>query len=149
MIRIFCSHELEFKDSYGFTHYWCALILALELAYKTSIHSSTVKAPEMLEKGWNSRLPYDTHKENLVYIHPTEIIFKIILDKERNDAKRFMKYSFEYSKKIHKPPDFKVGDLVLVSTISFNNSKGQKKFKDSFAGPFMIRELNGPNAVQL
>ncbi|MBW0528933.1 hypothetical protein O181_068648 [Austropuccinia psidii MF-1] len=41
MIRRFCAYGLEFKDSDGFTHDWCTLIQALELAYKTSIHSST------------------------------------------------------------------------------------------------------------
>ncbi|MBW0507175.1 hypothetical protein O181_046890 [Austropuccinia psidii MF-1] len=48
MIRRFCAYGLEFKDSDGFTHDWCTLIPALELAYKTSIHSSTGKTPEML-----------------------------------------------------------------------------------------------------
>ncbi|MBW0561511.1 hypothetical protein O181_101226 [Austropuccinia psidii MF-1] len=41
VIRRFCAYELEFKDSDSFTHDWCTLIPALELAYKTSIHSST------------------------------------------------------------------------------------------------------------
>ncbi|MBW0550068.1 hypothetical protein O181_089783 [Austropuccinia psidii MF-1] len=35
MIRIFCAYGLELKDSDGFTHCWCTLIPALELAYKT------------------------------------------------------------------------------------------------------------------
>ncbi|MBW0536471.1 hypothetical protein O181_076186 [Austropuccinia psidii MF-1] len=35
MIRRFCAYGLEFKDSDGFTHDWCTLILVLELAYKT------------------------------------------------------------------------------------------------------------------
>ncbi|MBW0533742.1 hypothetical protein O181_073457 [Austropuccinia psidii MF-1] len=48
MIRRFCDYGLEFKDSDGFTHDWCTLIPALELAYKTSIHSSTGKTPEIL-----------------------------------------------------------------------------------------------------
>ncbi|MBW0501463.1 hypothetical protein O181_041178 [Austropuccinia psidii MF-1] len=51
MIRRFCAHGLEFKDSNGVTHDWCTLIPALELAYKTSLHSSTGKTPAMLEKG--------------------------------------------------------------------------------------------------
>ncbi|MBW0555102.1 hypothetical protein O181_094817 [Austropuccinia psidii MF-1] len=38
MIRRLCAYGLEFKDSDGFTHDWCTLIPALELAYKTSIH---------------------------------------------------------------------------------------------------------------
>ncbi|MBW0552231.1 hypothetical protein O181_091946 [Austropuccinia psidii MF-1] len=39
MIRRFCDYGLELKYSDGFTHDWCTLIPALELAYKTSIHS--------------------------------------------------------------------------------------------------------------
>ncbi|MBW0505378.1 hypothetical protein O181_045093 [Austropuccinia psidii MF-1] len=51
IIRRFCAYGLELKYSDGFTHYWCILIPALELEYKTSIHSSAGEAPEMLEKG--------------------------------------------------------------------------------------------------
>ncbi|MBW0591522.1 hypothetical protein O181_131237 [Austropuccinia psidii MF-1] len=76
-----------------------------------------------------------------------------MLDKARHHANRFMKDFFKYAKgrweKSHKPPDFKIGDLVLVSTINSNNIKGPNKLKDSFAGPFMIRALHGPNAGQL
>ncbi|MBW0559018.1 hypothetical protein O181_098733 [Austropuccinia psidii MF-1] len=75
MIKRFCAYGLEFKDSDGFTHDWCTLIQALELAYKKSVHSSTGKTPAMLEKGWNPRLPYDTLKKDLVDIHPTSSSF--------------------------------------------------------------------------
>ncbi|MBW0470792.1 hypothetical protein O181_010507 [Austropuccinia psidii MF-1] len=51
MIKRFCAYGLELKDSDGFTHDWCTLIPALELEYKTSISSSTGKAPAILEKG--------------------------------------------------------------------------------------------------
>ncbi|MBW0521427.1 hypothetical protein O181_061142 [Austropuccinia psidii MF-1] len=153
LIRRFCAYGIEFKDSDGFTHDWCTLIPALELAYKISIHSSTGKKPAMPEKGWNPRLPYDTLKKDLVDIHPTASSFKMMLEKARYHAKRCMPYSFKYSKerwdKSHKPPDFKIGDLVLVSTLNFNNIKGPKKLKDSFPGPFMIKAIHGPNAVKL
>ncbi|MBW0558233.1 hypothetical protein O181_097948 [Austropuccinia psidii MF-1] len=99
MIRRFCAYGLEFKYSDGFTNDWCTLIPALELAYKTSIHSSTGKTPEMLEKGWNPRLPYDTLKKDLVDRHPTESSFKIMLDKARHHANRCMQEFFEYGKK--------------------------------------------------
>ncbi|MBW0566002.1 hypothetical protein O181_105717 [Austropuccinia psidii MF-1] len=33
--------------------------------------------------------------------------------------------------------------------LNFNNIKRPKKLKDSLAGPFMIKALHGPNAVQL
>ncbi|MBW0542053.1 hypothetical protein O181_081768 [Austropuccinia psidii MF-1] len=55
MIRRLCASGLEFKESDGFTHDWCTLIPALELAYKISVHSSTGQTPSMLEKGWNPR----------------------------------------------------------------------------------------------
>ncbi|MBW0523665.1 hypothetical protein O181_063380 [Austropuccinia psidii MF-1] len=107
----------------------------------------------MLEKGCNPRLPYDTLKKNLVEIHPTAISFKLILDKARHHANRCMQDSFKYEKerwdKSNKPPDFKVGHLVLGSTLNFINIKGPNKLKDSFEGPFMIKSLHRPNAVQL
>ncbi|MBW0526593.1 hypothetical protein O181_066308 [Austropuccinia psidii MF-1] len=131
MIRRFCAYGLEFKDFDGVTHDWYTLIPALELAYKTSIHSSTGKTPAMLEKGWNPSLPYDTLKKDLVDIHPIASSFKIMLDKERHHENRCMQYSFKYAKekwdKSHKPPDFKIGDLVPVSTLNSNNIRGPKK----------------------
>ncbi|MBW0525704.1 hypothetical protein O181_065419 [Austropuccinia psidii MF-1] len=133
MIRRFCAYGLKFKDSDGFTHYWCTLIPALELAYKTSVHSSTGQTPAILEKGWNPRLPVDTLRKDLIEIHPTASSFKIMLDEVKHHAKHSMNDAFDYAKqkwdKSHKVPDFKVGDLVLVSTLNSNNIKGAKKLK--------------------
>ncbi|MBW0506021.1 hypothetical protein O181_045736 [Austropuccinia psidii MF-1] len=66
MVRQFCAYGLEFKYCGGFTHYWCTLLPELELAYKTSIHSSTNPTPAILEKGWNSKLPQDSLRNDLV-----------------------------------------------------------------------------------
>ncbi|MBW0540553.1 hypothetical protein O181_080268 [Austropuccinia psidii MF-1] len=64
-----------------------------------------------------------------------------------------MNDAFEYAKqkwdKSHKVPDFKVGDLVLVSKLNFNNIKGPKKLKDSYVGTFVIVALHVTNAVQV
>ncbi|MBW0565543.1 hypothetical protein O181_105258 [Austropuccinia psidii MF-1] len=64
-----------------------------------------------------------------------------------------MEDSFAYAKdkwdKSHSTPDFKVEDLVLVSTTNFNNIKGCKKLKDSFARPFVIKALHGENAIEV
>ncbi|MBW0533852.1 hypothetical protein O181_073567 [Austropuccinia psidii MF-1] len=53
IIRGFCAYGIEFKDFDGFTHDWCTLLTALELAYKTSIHSSTRK--KLAENTTNAR----------------------------------------------------------------------------------------------
>ncbi|MBW0498812.1 hypothetical protein O181_038527 [Austropuccinia psidii MF-1] len=87
MIRRFCAYELELIDSDGFTHDWYTLIPALELEYKTSVHSSTQQTPAMLEKGWNPRLPADTMRKDLIDIYPKSSSFKIMLDKVEHHAK--------------------------------------------------------------
>ncbi|MBW0554318.1 hypothetical protein O181_094033 [Austropuccinia psidii MF-1] len=153
MVRRFCTYGLEFKDCDGFTHDWCTLLPALELAYKTSIHASTNQTSAILEKGWNPKLPQDSLRKDLIEIHPTAASFKGMLYKARNHAVRCMEDSFAYAKdkwdKSHATPYFKVGDLVLVSTTNFNNIKGYKKLKDSFSGPFCIMALHGENAVEV
>ncbi|MBW0560186.1 hypothetical protein O181_099901 [Austropuccinia psidii MF-1] len=107
----------------------------------------------MLGKQWNPTLPYDTLEKDLVDIHPMASTLKMMLDKLRHHSNRCMQDSFKYAKerwdKIHTPPNFKVRDLVLVSTLNFNNIKVPKKFKNSFSGPFMIKALHGPNSVQI
>ncbi|MBW0508571.1 hypothetical protein O181_048286 [Austropuccinia psidii MF-1] len=153
MIRRFCAYGLQIKDSNGFTHFCCTLIPQLELAYKTSVHSSTGKTPAMLGRGWNPRLPADKLRKDLIDIHPTASSFKIMLDKVKHHSKQRMNDAFEYAKqkwdKSYKVPDFKVGDLVLVSTLNFSNIKGPKKLKDSYVVPFIIVSLHGTNAVQV
>ncbi|MBW0566998.1 hypothetical protein O181_106713 [Austropuccinia psidii MF-1] len=76
-----------------------------------------------------------------------------MLERARKHAERCMEDSFAYSKdkwdKSHSTTDFKVGDLVLLSTTSFNNIKECQKLKDSFEGPFDIKALQGENAVEV
>ncbi|MBW0570821.1 hypothetical protein O181_110536 [Austropuccinia psidii MF-1] len=63
-----------------------------------------------------------------------------------NDACEYAKQKWDKS---HKTPEFKVGDLILVSTLNFNNIKGPKKLQDCFAGQFIIKALHWLNAVQV
>ncbi|MBW0461801.1 hypothetical protein O181_001516 [Austropuccinia psidii MF-1] len=153
MLRRFCAYGLEFKDCDGFTQDWCSMFPELKLEYKTSIHASTNQTPAILGKGWNPKLPQDSLRKDLIEIHPTASSFKEMLDKARKNAIRCMEDSFAYAKdkwdKSHATSDFKVGDLALVSTTNFNNIKGCKKLKDSFAGPFVIKALHGENSVEV
>ncbi|MBW0486788.1 hypothetical protein O181_026503 [Austropuccinia psidii MF-1] len=153
MIKRLCAYGLEFKYSDGFAHDWCTLIPALELEYNKSVHSSTGQTPAMLKKGWNPRLPADTLRKDLIYNNPTNSSFKIILDKVKHHAKKIINFAFDYETqkwdKSHKVPDFKIGDLVLVLTLKFNNIKGPKKLKDSYLGLSVISALHGTNAAQV
>ncbi|MBW0475594.1 hypothetical protein O181_015309 [Austropuccinia psidii MF-1] len=125
MINRSCAYGLEFKDSDGFNHDWRTLIPALEMEYKTSVHSSMEQTPAMLEKGWNPRLPADTLRKEFIDIQPTASSFKLFLDKVKHHAKQSMNDSLDYAKQ--KP----------------------KKLKDSYIGPFAIVALHGTNAVQV
>ncbi|MBW0587747.1 hypothetical protein O181_127462 [Austropuccinia psidii MF-1] len=92
-----------------------------------------------------------TLRNDLIEIHPTASGFKIMLYKVKHHAKQSMNDAFDYAKekwhKSHKVPDFKVEDLVLVSTLNLNNIKGPKKLKDSYVGPLVIVALHGINEV--
>ncbi|MBW0590997.1 hypothetical protein O181_130712 [Austropuccinia psidii MF-1] len=153
IVRTCCAYGLEINDCDGFTHDLCTLLPELKLAYKTSINSSTNQTPAILEKGWNPKLPQYSLRKYLVEIHLMAASFKGLLEKTRKHALRCMEDSFAYVKekweKSHTTPDFQVGDLVLVFTTNFNNIKGCKNHKYSFAGPFFIKALHGENAVEL
>ncbi|MBW0505576.1 hypothetical protein O181_045291 [Austropuccinia psidii MF-1] len=140
MVRRFCAYRLQLTYCDGFTYDWCTLSSALEFAYTKFINASTNQTPSIIEKGWNPELPQDSLWKDLVEIHPTAGSFKGILEKSRKHSIQCREDSFAYAKykwdKSHATPDFKVGDLVLVSTTKFNNIKGCNNLKDSFSGPF-------------
>ncbi|MBW0564568.1 hypothetical protein O181_104283 [Austropuccinia psidii MF-1] len=65
MVRRLCEYGLEFKDCDEFTHDWCNLLPALELAYRIYIHASNNQTPAIIKKGWNHRLPqYSCHRDS-------------------------------------------------------------------------------------
>ncbi|MBW0485939.1 hypothetical protein O181_025654 [Austropuccinia psidii MF-1] len=71
ILRIFCAYVMEYKDHEGYTHDWVRLLPEVQLGYNTSQHSTTVKKPALVEKGWNSLFPVDHLKKDLLTIHPT------------------------------------------------------------------------------
>ncbi|MBW0465901.1 hypothetical protein O181_005616 [Austropuccinia psidii MF-1] len=64
-----------------------------------------------------------------------------------------MNEAFDYEDqkwdKSNKVPDFKLGDLVLFSTLNLKNIKGPKKLKLFYVGPFVIVASHGTNPVQV
>ncbi|MBW0509575.1 hypothetical protein O181_049290 [Austropuccinia psidii MF-1] len=76
-----------------------------------------------------------------------------MLDKARKHALRCMEDLFAYVKdkwdNSHATPDFKMGDLVPVSTTDFNNIKGCRKLKYSFTGHIFIKALHEENTIEV
>ncbi|MBW0556706.1 hypothetical protein O181_096421 [Austropuccinia psidii MF-1] len=90
IIRRFCA--------YSFTHDWCTLIRALELAHIFFNHAPTGNTLAMLEKGRSPKLPVDTLKKYLVDVHPTASSFELLLYKVGHHEKQIMNDSFKYAK---------------------------------------------------
>ncbi|MBW0582512.1 hypothetical protein O181_122227 [Austropuccinia psidii MF-1] len=153
ILRRFCAYEMEYKHHEGYTHDWVTLLPPVQLAYNTSQHSTTVKTPGLVEKGWNPLLPVNHLKRNLLTIHPTAKNFHEIWKRACDTAAKSIAEEKEYNKqrwdKSHMEPDFKEGDQVLVSTLNFNNLKGPNKMRDSFGGPFTIIKLIGKSTVEV
>ncbi|MBW0505385.1 hypothetical protein O181_045100 [Austropuccinia psidii MF-1] len=153
ILRRFCAYGMEHKDHEGYTHEWVTLLPAVQLAYNTSQHSTTGKSPSIVEKGWNPLLPVDHLKKNLLTIHPTAKDFHDMWKRSCDTAARCIADEKEYNKqrwdKSHMELEFKEGDQVLVSTLSFNNLEGPKKMRDSFVGTFTIIKLIGKNKVEV
>ncbi|MBW0581169.1 hypothetical protein O181_120884 [Austropuccinia psidii MF-1] len=133
-------------------------LFGTKLSFYTGYHPQTDGLAERMmqtleDMVLNPKLPQDSLRKDLIEIHTTAARFKGMLDKARKNALRCMEDSFAYAKdkwdKSHATPDFKVRDLVLVSTTNFNKIKVCKKLKDSFAGPFVIKALYGENAVEV
>ncbi|MBW0575262.1 hypothetical protein O181_114977 [Austropuccinia psidii MF-1] len=107
----------------------------------------------MVEKGWNTLLPVDHLKKNLLIIPPKAKELHEMWKRACDTAAKCIAEAKAYNKqrwdKSHMEPEFREGDQVLVSTLSFNNIKGPKKMRDSFLGPFTIIKLIGKNAVDV
>ncbi|MBW0493613.1 hypothetical protein O181_033328 [Austropuccinia psidii MF-1] len=153
ILRRFCAYGTEYKDHEGYTHDWVTLLPAVPLTYYASQHSTTGNPLALVEKGWNPPLTVDHLKKNLLTIHPTAKDFPEMWKRPCETAAKCISEAKEYNKqswdKSHMEPDFREVDQRLVSTLNFNNQKGQNKMTDSFVGPFTIIKLIGKNAMEV
>lgn len=77
-----------------------------------------------------------------------------MLRKAGNHASWGIQEAVEYNKarrnnKIHKEPDFEIGEQVLIPTFNFNNFQGPRKLQDCFVGPFVVIKLRGKDAAEV
>ncbi|MBW0538486.1 hypothetical protein O181_078201 [Austropuccinia psidii MF-1] len=152
ILRRFCAYGMEYKDHKEYTHDWVTLLPEVKLVCNTSQNSNAGKYPSLGEKWWNPLLPVDHFKKNLLAIHSTAKDFHDMGKKACDTASKCISEAKEYNKqmwdKTHMEPNFREGDQVLMSTLNFNNLKGQKKMGYSFVGPFTIIKLIGKNEVE-
>jgi hypothetical protein len=153
MLRRYCSFGKKFKDGEGYTHDWVSLLPSLEFAYNSSVHLTTGKAPFDLEKGWIPYMPRDAVLSKTISLYPTAECFRQMMmeadEKALDCIRKAVEYNMERWDKSHKEHDIVVGNLVLISTLNFNNLKGNRKLRDSFVGPFVVKAFHGNNAVEV
>ncbi|MBW0466654.1 hypothetical protein O181_006369 [Austropuccinia psidii MF-1] len=98
IIRRFCAYGMEYKDNEGYTHDWVTLLPEIQLAYNTSLHSTTGKSPSLVENGQNPLLPVDHLKKSFLTIHTTSKDFHDLWRKACDTASRFIAEAKEYNK---------------------------------------------------
>ncbi|MBW0547759.1 hypothetical protein O181_087474 [Austropuccinia psidii MF-1] len=107
---------MEYKDHEGYTHDWVTLLPAVQLAYITYQHSTTVKTPALVEKGWNPLFPVDHLKKILLTIHPTARDFHQMWKRACDTSAKCIAEAKEYNKqrwvKSQMEPNFEEGDPV-------------------------------------
>jgi hypothetical protein len=152
MLRRYIAFGLDYEDSSGFRHDWVSLLPALEMAYNSTVQSSSQRTPFELERGYTPNLP------RLMPLTATSVVdrraqaFTEMIDAARTHAQDCVDAAFEAAKKRwdehHRPANLKPGDQVLISTKHFG-LRGHKKLHAPFVGPFTVLKLIGPNAVKL
>ncbi|MBW0463644.1 hypothetical protein O181_003359 [Austropuccinia psidii MF-1] len=122
IIIIFCAYGMEYKYHAGYTHDWVTLPPAVKLVYNTSVHSVTGKTPDILDEGWNTLLPVDYLKKNLLSVHHKSKEFQKMWKTACENAEKCIVEDKLYNKqryeKSHKEPEFKEEDQVLISTLN-------------------------------
>ncbi|MBW0510691.1 hypothetical protein O181_050406 [Austropuccinia psidii MF-1] len=98
IIRIFCACGMEYKDHEGYTHEWVILLLAIQLAYNRSQHSTKGKSLSLVEKGWNPLLLVDHLNKNLPAIHPTAKDFDDMWNRACDTDAKCIAEANEYNK---------------------------------------------------
>ncbi|MBW0469679.1 hypothetical protein O181_009394 [Austropuccinia psidii MF-1] len=97
--RTFCSYGMEYNDHEYYTHDWVSLLQEVQLAYKTSQHSTKGIKLSLVEKGWNPLLHVDHFKKNLLAIHPTAKELHDMWKKACDTASKCIAEAKEYNEK--------------------------------------------------
>ncbi|MBW0499185.1 hypothetical protein O181_038900 [Austropuccinia psidii MF-1] len=89
---------MEYIYHKGYTHDFVTILPAVQIAYNTSQHSTKGKSSSRVEKRWNTVLPTDHFKKDLLYIHPTAKDFHDMLKIAHDTAGRYISEAKEYKK---------------------------------------------------
>ena len=142
-LRVFCSDE---QDN------WAKLLSFAEFAFNNSVHSTTGISPFNALYGFNPDIYYaeDSIAEGEVPAAADRV--QRIHNARAALEKRWQSVAQSYTKfynQNHTPREYKVGDLVMLSTKYLRQKRPKKKLSHRFAGPFRIQDVVGKQAYRL
>jgi len=144
-LRVFIDHRQE---------QWPDWLGMAEFVYNNKIHIATKVSPFKVNYGQNPRMGFEGRRKGK-YKAAGKFIEK--MKKIQEEAKAVLKKAQEEIKKFTdrkrgKGKEYRVGDLVLLSTKDFKwQMKGRRseKLTEHFVGPYKIKGIISSNAVEL
>jgi hypothetical protein len=146
MLRHYISHNQ--KD-------WVDHLSTIEFAYNNSVHPSTGMSPFELDVGQHPITPHTTgiHDRELPTVDGFIEEQQARLTMAQDALQQAQAKQAKYYNEGRKDESFSVGDLVLVSTDHthppFLRTKGSKKLRPKFVGPWPITRKIGRTTYEL
>lgn len=136
---------------------WLMVLPAWEFAYNSSKHATTGQVPYILERGYCPRTPADTMSEAVglksLKVDLKERQWARAVKDAQSRAIESIQHAFNYTKsrwdKSHKEVAYQPGDEVRLSSKFFDFIGTQNKLKPAWIGPFVVKSMRGPNAVEV
>ena len=142
-LRVFCTEE---QDN------WAKILPFAEFAYNNSIHSSIGVTPFQAMYGWDPEIynAEDSITEGEVPAAAERI--KTIHNARAALEKRWQGVAESHAKfynQNHTPKEYKVGDLVMLSTKYLRQKRPKKKLSHRYTGPFRVQDVVGKQVYRL
>jgi len=144
-LRVFIDHRQE---------QWPDWLGTAEFAYNNKIHTATKTSPFKANYGQDPRMGFEGRRKGkyeaagkfVEKIRKIQEEAKAALGKAQEEMKKFA------DKKRGKGEEYRVGDLVLLSTKDLKwqmKGKRSEKLTECFVGPYKIKGIISSNAIEL
>ena len=140
-LRIYCAYQQDDWDK------WLPIA---EFAYNNSDHTSTKVSPFFANYGYHPSLSVEhgasATEPGSFYVYQLDSIHDFIKSTLKSAQERQKEFADNHRRD---SPDFKVNDLVMLSTENLKLARPTRKFAERYIGPFRISERVSEVAFRL